>query len=500
VRGPAQPGPARALLGEIGALVERTRAAGLTEIVLLGSGPQARAAELLARSDLRDRATATRARRTPLTVLGGRDPAPLLRVSLDEDLLHRMLVVVTGADAGADALRRILAQALRDQGLSRAEVAERFVFLAEPGSALAAHAEKDGHTVIDGAGGQVFGALSPAALVPAALAGVDVAELLDLATSVLPSLTRPENNPGLVLGAILGGGARAGRDKLILGDFPARPTGLGAWIASLLTGATQGGLIPVVQHGGLPLAPADDLFQITLDGRPHQDDATVSGPLGAQLVVWEYAAAVAAYLLAADPFASLSRTGHGTGHAGTGQADTAHAEDRPADEPDDESPAFTVGSAMDGIDVHGDDKLLDSVEDLGGVLDLLIGAVPPDGFVTVMAYLDQDGAQGQGNGVRRLAALLAARSARPVTVEWGPFYPVFPNDGIEKGVFLILTGNVTHDAGVPDKRYRLSRLQLADALGDVRVLRERGRPIVRLHLHNRWTGIPHLLEAARGGA
>ncbi|MBC6463615.1 glucose-6-phosphate isomerase, partial [Actinomadura sp. HBU206391] len=101
---------------------------------------------------------------------------------------------------------------------------------------------------------------------------------------------------------------------------------------------------------------------------------------------------------------------------------------------------------------------------------------------------------------RRLAALLAARLSRPVTVEWGPFYPVFPNDGIEKGVFLALTGNVMHDAAVPDKRYRLSGLQLADALGDVRALRERGRPVVRLHLHNRWTGIAHLLEAARGGA
>ncbi|MBC6462285.1 hypothetical protein HKK72_31165, partial [Actinomadura sp. HBU206391] len=368
---PAQPGPARAVLGEIGALVDRTRAAGLTEIVLLGSGPQARAAELLARSGLRrPAATAAHVRRTPLTVLDGLDPAPLLRVSLDEDRLLRTVVVVTGEDVGTEALRRILAQTMRDRGLSRAEIAERFVFLAEPGSALAAHAEKSGHTVIDGPGGQVFGALSPAALVPAALAGVDVAELLDTATSALPSLTRPENNPGLILGAILGGCARAGRDKIIIGDFPARAAGLGSWIASLLAGATQGGLLPVVQHGGMPLAPADDLFQITLDGRPHQDDATVSGPLGAQLVVWEYAAAVAAYLLAADPLATRPRTRHGIEQAVTdqnteqtntrqGDSEQTDAEQANTEQNNAEAagvaPAFTVGPATDAIDVHADE-------------------------------------------------------------------------------------------------------------------------------------------------
>jgi glucose-6-phosphate isomerase len=501
---PAQPGPARGLLGEIGALAEQARAARFTDVVLLGSGPPARAADVLARADVRDRtADGLRSRRASLSVLDGRDPGPLLRIGQDDERLLRTLMVVAADGPGPDALRRVFEQLLRDRGLSPTEIAQRFVVVAEPDGPLAALGRKAGHTVVAGSAGPVFGALSPAALVPAALAGVDVAELLDQAAAVLPSLTRPENNPGLVLGAILGGCARAGRDKLLVGDFPALVPGLGTWIAALLTTATGGGLFTAVQDGGLSVLPADDLFQVTIDGRPRQDDATVSGPLGAQLVVWEYAAAVTAYLLRADPFAATRATGSpanggtGTGGAFGGGGAGRAADDAPAAVP---GPSFTVGAATEVIEVYADEKVLPRTEDLAGVLDALVEAVPPDGHLTVLAYLDPDRAHGQGDGVRRLAALIAARCTRPVRIDWRPLYPVFANDVTEKGVFLILTGNVRHDAAVPDKRYRLSGLQLTEALGAVRALGERGRPAVRLHLQNRHTGIAQLLKAARGGA
>ncbi|MCW2904253.1 MAG: hypothetical protein JWO67_6518 [Streptosporangiaceae bacterium] len=495
---PAQPGPARALLPRIGELVRRAHDAGLTEVVVLGRGPQARAADLISRAGRVDRPAPMPGRPAArLTVLDGTDPGPLLRLAHDAERLLRTIVIVIAQDPGTDAQRRILARMLRDKGLPPAEIARRFVLVGRPGGALAELALAAGHTLVevDGAArghGQVFGALSPAALLPAALAGVDVAALLDEATQVLPSLTRPENNPGLVLGAILGGCARTGRDKVVLGDFPARLAGLGAWVAPLLTGATQGGLLPILQDGGLPLAPADDLFQIILDGRPHQDDATVCGPLGAQLVVWEYAAAVAAYLIGADPFAA------GRAAAGDGASPaTWPPEDDQAGVP---RPAFTVGAAAELIEVHADEEVLPDLKDLDGVLRALMDAMPEDGYFAVMAYMDPDGVQGHGGGVRRLAATLAARCSRPVLAELRPFQPAFPNDVMEKGVFLILTGNVTHDAAVPDKRYRLSELQLAEALGAVRALTQRDRPVVRLHLQNRWTGITTLLEAARGGA
>ena len=41
------------------------------------------------------------------------------------------------------------------------------------------------------------------------------------------------------------------------------------------------------------------------------------------------------------------------------------------------------------------------------------------------------------------------------------------------------------------------RLQLAQALGDLRALTSRNRPVVRLHLHDRKAGVAQLLAAAR---
>ncbi|TMR36677.1 glucose-6-phosphate isomerase, partial [Actinomadura geliboluensis] len=287
---PGQPGPGRAALDRAEELRAGARAEGLTEVVLLGGGAPARAAELIAASG-----------GAPLTVLDGLEPGPLLRLRDDGERLGRTLVTVTGDDPGAETLRSVLAGMLADTGLSPAETARRFVTVAEPRTAAAKHAAEAGHPPVEAPAATAFGALSPYALVPAALAGADVRALLEEATAVLPALTRPENNPGLVLGAILGGAARAGRRTAVLGGYAAAQPGLARWAADLLDEATGGRMVPVVQEGGLPLAPADDLFLVTFGGRPHQDDATVAGPLAAQLVVWEYAAAVAAYLLEADP-------------------------------------------------------------------------------------------------------------------------------------------------------------------------------------------------------
>ncbi|MFD0533903.1 hypothetical protein ACFQY7_09090 [Actinomadura luteofluorescens] len=143
-------------------------------------------------------------------MLDGPDPGAPLRIRQDPERLNRTAFVVTGDDPATEALREVFAEALREEGLSPDGIARRFVTVAEPGAAAAKHAAETGLPLVEAPAPTAFGALSPYALVPAALAGADIATLLEEATAVLPSLTRPENNPGLVLGAILGGAARPG--------------------------------------------------------------------------------------------------------------------------------------------------------------------------------------------------------------------------------------------------------------------------------------------------
>ncbi|MFA1537470.1 glucose-6-phosphate isomerase [Actinomadura monticuli] len=466
---PGQPGPGRAVLDRAEELRAQARADGLTEVVLLGGGAPARAAELIAAAD-----------GAPLTVLDGLDPGPLLRLRDDGERLARTVIAVTGDDPAAETLRLVLTGMLGDAGLSPAEAARRFVTVAEPRAAAAKHAIEAGHALVEAPAATVFGALSPYALVPAALAGAGVRTLVREATAVLPALTRPENNPGLVLGAILGGAARAGRRTAVLGGYPAELPGIARWAAALLEEAAGGRLVPVVQDGGLPLAPAGDLFLVTFGGRPHQDDATVAGPLAAQLVVWEYAAAVAAYLLEADPLAPSVPAAAMTLDDGAGE------------------PLFADGDRGRAVEAHTAVPALLGASGLTALLDGLVGGIGPGGHLDLVAYLDPDEARGQGLEVRRLAALLAARCGRPVRACWGGPPRRAGNDRSGGGVYLLVTGNVVHDVPVPHRHHRLGMLQLARALGDARDARAAGRPVVRLHLQNRWAGLARLLDSARG--
>ena len=67
-------------------------------------------------------------------------------------------------------------------------------------------------------------------------------------------------------------------------------------------------------------------------------------------------------------------------------------------------------------------------------------------------------------------------------------------------MFLQITGAVHSDVQVPGRDFTLGRLQLAQALGDIGALHQRGRPAVRLHLRDRAAGLAQVLDAARAGA
>src|ERR687895_220370 len=130
---PAAPGMTRALLPSFGELAARARAAGLTDVVLVGRGAPAAAARVVARHA-----------KAPLTVLDGLDPAPTLRLGADPDRLRRTVVVVTGGDDVSAAQVGILRRLLRDLGLTHDELAERFVMLSD--HVTAADARPDART------------------------------------------------------------------------------------------------------------------------------------------------------------------------------------------------------------------------------------------------------------------------------------------------------------------------------------------------------------------
>ncbi|MET9338016.1 MULTISPECIES: glucose-6-phosphate isomerase [unclassified Nonomuraea] len=478
------PRTSRELLPELGKLVERARAEELDHVVLAGMGGSSLAPEVICN-------TADVA----LTVLDTTDPQQVRR-ALD-DRLDRTIVVVaskSGSTVETDSHRRIYEEAFRAAGI---DPAGRIVVVTDPGSPLEQAAIEAGYPVFLGdpdVGGR-YSALSAFGLVPSALAGADVEYLLDEAEDVLPLLGRVEGNPGLALGAALGGAALAGQDKLILEDQLSEINGLPDWIEQLVaesTGKHGKGILPVVAE---PTGARDELV-VTIAS--DDGDIRVDGSLGAQFLVWEYATAVAGLLLEVNPF---------------DQPDVAEAKDNTARVLA-EGPALAAPALVDGpVEVYGETH----AKDLSGVFTELLHAVPADGYLAVMAYLDRLAAfdapvpenadfeqmteAWMAADAHTLRAQLAVRTERPVTFGWGPRFlhstGQYHKGGPPNGVFLQITGAVTADVQVPGKPYTLGELQLAQALGDQRALAGRGRPAIRLHLTDRVAGIAHLLAAAQ---
>ncbi|MBO4271823.1 glucose-6-phosphate isomerase [Microbispora triticiradicis] len=483
------PDTSRELLPEIAKLVERARAAGLDHVVLAGMGGSSLAPEVICATE-----------DVPLTVLDTTDPHQVRRALADR--LDRTVVVVASKSGGTvetDSHRRVYEQAFRDAGI---DPAERIVVVTDPGSPLERAANEAGYPVVlaDPNVGGRYSALTAFGLVPSALAGADVAKLLDDAAAVAPLLAQDEGNPGLDLGALLGAQALRGRDKLILRDAMSDITGLPDWIEQLIaesTGKEGKGILPVV---GAEAAEADDQFLVSIGP---DSGTTVDGPLGAQFLVWEYATAVAGRVLGINPFdqpnvaESKENTTRILEEAGDGPLPTG-------------TPMLTDGPVEVYGDVPGD------LKNLADVLTWLLRAIPEHGYLAIMAYLDREAAfdaavvgeasfeemteTWAGADVATLRALLDYRTDHAVTFGWGPRFlhstGQYHKGGPSAGVFLQVTGAVTDDIEVPGKPYTLGRLQLAQALGDLGALTSRGRPAVRLHLTDRVAGVRHLLSVA----
>ena len=476
------PGLSRALLGPLAALAGQAHEDGIEHIALSGMGGSSLAPEVISRSF-----------QVPLTLLDSTDPHTAARALADR--LDRTLIVVSsksGSTIETDSHRRIYEHAFAGQGLSPGEIARRIVVVTDPGSPLESLARQAGYQVMlaDPTVGGRYSALTAFGLVPAALAGADVARLLDEADAVRPALAADTGNPGLTLGAALGGYALAGHDKAVLADCGSGLPGFGDWAEQLIaesTGKHGRGILPVVVGGeNAPgFSPGPDIHLLALGQPAGPVDTSVAGPLGAQFLIWEYAVAVAGRLLGINPFdqpnvaESKENTARLLAESGDGPLPTGE-------------PAFTEGA----VDVYAEPGLVAGSGGLAGVLDRLVLALPDRGYLAIMAYLDRGG----DAAAARLRDTLAARTTHPVTFGWGPRFlhstGQYHKGGPQNGVFLQVTGAVTGDVPVPGRPFSLGRLQLAQALGDLRALGQRGRPAVRLHLRDRAEGLRQLLAAA----
>jgi transaldolase/glucose-6-phosphate isomerase len=459
----------RAHLGELTAFAAAVRRDGVSDIVLLGMGGSSLAAEVLA-------ATFPPGPGGPaLTVLDTTDPGAV-RAVRDRLGLEQTLFLVaskSGTTTETLALYRFFRGEL--EGRTRTP-GVHFVAITDPGTSLERLAAEAGfrRTFLNAPdiGGR-FSALSFFGLVPAALIGVDVDRLLDsagaMAAACAPSVP-VARNPGLRLGAALGGYAAAGRDKvtLVLSE-PIRT--LGAWLEQLLTESTgKQGRGLVVIHDEPPAPPgvygADRLFvTMTLGSdaavqRRLETLRAAGGPaihlpladrldLGGEFFRWELATAAAGALLGINPFDEPN----------VAQAKEAtQAALR----------AYCEGGRLPQVPA-------DRVAELAGTL---VQARPGD-YVAFLAYLTPEPATTAA--LQRLRRLVRDRTRLATTVGYGPRY-LHSTGQLHKGgpptpILVMLAAEDHTDLPIPGERYGFATLEMAQALGDRTTLRAARRRV-----------------------
>lgn len=479
----------RPLVAEITALRAELVAQGLTRVVLAGMGGSSLAPEVIA-------ATAG----VPIVILDSTAPGQVL-AALDGDAetggLDKTVLVVaskSGSTVETDSAKRAFEAAWSDLGI---DPAGRIIVVTDPGSPLDEASQAAGYRVFhaDPSVGGRYSALTAFGLVPTGLAGVDIAELLDEAEATLLEVAIDDpKNPALVLAAAIAGGTPR-RDKMGLVSDGTHIVGLPDWIEQLVaesTGKTRTGILPVVL---LPVSPEVDetpadlqIVRIVDDAQHFQileqypDEVLVSGSLGAQFVVWEYATAIAGRMLGINPFDQPDVESAKT--ATRGLLDAAPAPG---------APSFTEN----GVEVRVTDPALAASGTLAGVLGALWGAVPADGYVAIQAYVDRV-AVPQLSGLRELAA---ADSGRPTTFGWGPRFlhstGQYHKGGPAHGVFLQILESTDVDLEIPGRPFTFGQLIRAQAAGDAEVLAAHGRPVVTLTLTDPQVDVLTLFEAAQ---
>jgi len=472
----------RPMVDDIYELRDRLHEAGVNHIVLGGMGGSSLAPEVI-----------TRTYGVELTVLDSTDPGQVL--SALNDRLETTAVVISsksGSTLETDSQKRIYEKYFSEAGI---DPTERIVVVTDPGSPLDAAARAAGYRVFnaDPTVGGRYSALTAFGLVPSGLAGVDLHELLDEAEAVSLELAVDNTaNPGLILGAAIAG-TRPLKDKLGIVADGTHILGFGDWAEQLIaesTGKLGKGILPVVLDVDSPELAENlvDLQVVRLvgdwdDTREVADgEIEIAGTLGGQIMVWEYATAVAGRLLGINPFDQPD--------VESAKIATRALIDHPAAPA---APAFVVGD----IEVRGTDDVVSGAKDLAGAISALLSHLTEDGYVSIQAYVDRVAFP----HLAELRAVVASRAKRPVTFGWGPRFlhstGQFHKGGPAEGVFLQITTVDDGDLQIPDRPFTFGQLIRAQAAGDASVLADHGRPVLSITVHNPASSIPTIISALR---
>jgi transaldolase / glucose-6-phosphate isomerase len=498
-----------AAAGQLKAFADEIKHADFSDILLLGMGGSSLCPEVLA-------LTYPQAPGFPrLHILDSTDPAQIRSVEKKIDLGKTLFIVSSksGSTLEPNIYKQYFFERVK-QTVGADEAGSRFIAITDPGSKMQLVAERDRFRHIfyglPTIGGR-YSALSNFGMAPAAAMGLDTGKFLqrtkEMVEACKPSAPVGEN-PGAMLGLILGTAATLGRDKITLVTSPGI-SDLGAWLEQLIaesTGKLGKGIIPVDREalGSPDVYGNDRIFAyVQLKGATDAaQDATVSAlekaghpvvrivvsdiyNLGQEFFHWEIATAVAGSIIGINAF---NQPDVEASKIVTKQL-TSEYESKgslPAEKPIVEEAGFKLftdeTNAADLAKAAGTGPSSDG--QLKNYLRAHLARLGAGDYFALLAYIEMNAEH--ESLLQKLRMAVRDRKRVATVLGFGPRFLHSTGQaykgGPNSGVFLQVTCDDAQDLPVPGQKYTFGVVKAAQARGDFQVLADRKRRALRVHL------------------
>src|SRR5580698_9540829 len=205
------------------------KSADFRSVLLLGMGGSSLCPEVLAKT------FGEKAGFPALHIVDSTDPAEVMAACNEVNLGETLVIVASksGTTLEPNILKQFFFDEMR-RAVGSDNAGNRFMAITDPGSKMEQVAKADNFRHIfyglPSIGGR-YSALSNFGMVPAAAMGVDITKFLELTKQMVQACKNSTvaENPGALLGVILGTAAKSGRDKVTIIASPGI-SDVGAWL------------------------------------------------------------------------------------------------------------------------------------------------------------------------------------------------------------------------------------------------------------------------------
>jgi transaldolase/glucose-6-phosphate isomerase len=456
-----------------------THGRAYSDVVLLGMGGSSLCPDVL-------RSTFGSARGHPrLHVLDTTDPSTIIGVRGKIRIQDSLFLVASKSGETTETLSHFAYfwDQVEKVGLGDAP-GRHFAAITDPGTSLEKLAKDHRFRWIfrnpPDLGGR-YSALSYFGMVPGALIGVNVDEMLgrglEMAQQCAGSVPA-ETNPGVWLGAVMGQLASHGRNKLTLITSP-RVSSFGYWIEQLVaesTGKQGRGIVPVEgEPVGKPAVYGDDRLFVYIRMEADPPNRSVIAlekaglpvvtltlrdtlDLGGEFLRWEVATAVAGSILGIDAF---------------DQPNVQESKDNTKKV----LAKFTSSGKLPAV------ESIDASRSRSGLRSLLARA-RPGAYFAIMAYTARTA--GSEAAIAAIRTAVRDRKGMATTAGYGPRFlhstGQLHKGGPRTGLFLQIVQDDSRDVAIPGQPYSFSVLKQSQSLGDLKSLTSRRLPVLRVTL------------------